>query len=80
MAEVRLFTSPCAVCGLMFSYDPETVPTLLIDLLTGKMATAKDPGVEYNPVCPSCVAMIQPLWKSAGFTGWDERLIVKPAE
>lgn len=52
---------PCGLCGSLFSFHPDTVPSILMDPQTGLPPdVGPQPGgfgrAVAEPVCPGCVA------------------------
>jgi hypothetical protein len=65
MTGVCRALGPCFACKQLFGFDPDTVPSVLIDPQTGKPPDVDPaPGgrerARREPLCPNCVAEINP--------------------
>lgn len=60
---------PCGLCGARFTFDPETVPSIMLDMSTGLPpdvgGTPMEQGVA-KPVCPACVKEFNAARRAAG--------------
>lgn len=63
---------PCLVCGQPFTFDPETVPSVPIDPVTGLPPDlGGDPArARRQPLCPPCVTKANKERKARGLPGW----------
>lgn len=59
---------PCWTCKQLFQYDPDTVPSVPIDPVTGLAPDlGGDPDrARREPICPACVARINPQRAARG--------------
>lgn len=72
MAEgVMLALGTCFTCKEMFQFDPETVPSVLIDPDTGvppDIGNTDPQNAVAQPICPPCVTDISAKRRAAGKT------------
>jgi hypothetical protein len=70
MTEHRLVAlGRCFTCGQPFSFDPDTVPSVLIDPTTNLPPDIghTDPAdAVKQPVCPTCVTQVNAVRRSEG--------------
>jgi hypothetical protein len=72
MAEHIMAYGPCFCCGVPFWFDPDSVPSLFVDPVTGK---APDMGgnperAVREPVCIPCRELANPVRITAGLEPW----------
>jgi hypothetical protein len=71
MSGVFRAFGPCYACGNNFDYNPDTVPSVFVDPQTRKPPDVDpEPGgferAYREPICPRCVAKVNPLRAKAG--------------
>lgn len=68
MSGKMIALAPCWVHKGLFEFDPDTVPSVLIDPVTQLPPDlGGDPErARREPVCPVCVAQLNPLRAAAG--------------
>lgn len=69
--------APCFTCGNGFDFNPETVPTIMIDPVTNKPPDANglpDPEAvkraKPEPICPACARKIRATRIANGLPTW----------
>lgn len=70
-----LALAPCIVCAVPFSFDPDTVPSMPIDPVTGKPPDlGGDPARATNqPICPACIKIVDPIREARGLQPFRKR-------
>ena len=69
MTGIYIATGPCFVCGLVFEFNPERVPALLVDPSTGVPPDVggTDPaGSVRQPLCSGCVVTVNAAKRQLG--------------
>jgi hypothetical protein len=76
MSGYLLALGPCYLCGAPFSFDPDTVPSVMVDERTNAVATDDTPAElrVRKQLCDDCVERIEALRKEQGLTAhWPRR-------
>lgn len=70
MEEGQLIaTGRCGLCGNLFNFDPDTVPSIFLDPGTGlppDIGGTPADQAQKEPVCPPCVAEFNRQRRAAG--------------
>lgn len=64
----------CWLCKQVFMFNPDSVPSVLIDPVTGRPPDlGGDPArAQREPLCPTCVETVNPLREARGLPPFTE--------